>query len=154
VGIRELCTVFMETIFDTANISIEALNKRCENTLNTAIGLQFTQITATELHASLVVSTQNCQPLGHLNGGTSLAMIEILGSLAANLIIDTNVAVAVGQQVNAHHFRPALMGETVNAVASALHIGKKSHVWEVFILNTQGKLVCKGTITMAVIPRN
>lgn len=142
----------MEAIFNTANISIEALNQRCENTLNTAIGLEFTEITNTELRASLEVSHKNCQPLGHLNGGTSLAMIEILGSLAANLVIDKEW-VAVGQQVQANHFRPALLGETVYASATALHLGKRSSVWEVSITNQKNKLVCKGSITMAIIPR-
>ena len=143
----------MEALFDHANISIEALNARCENTLNTAIGLSFTKIDESCLYAELEVSTRNCQPLGHLNGGTSLAIIEILGSLAANLVIDGKRFVAVGQQVNAHHFRPALMGERVFSEAHALHIGKKSHVWEVVILNSKDKIVCKGTITMAVIPK-
>ncbi len=143
----------METLFNTANIHVDALNARCENTLNTAIGLSFTRITQDALFAELQVSTQNCQPLGHLNGGTSLAIIEILGSMAANLVIDHQLWVAVGQQVNAHHFRPALLGERVIAEAKALHIGKKSQVWDVDIRNEAGKAVCRGTITMAVIPR-
>ncbi len=143
----------MEPFFDTANIHVDALNARCENTLNTAIGLSFTKITEDALFAELLVSTQNCQPLGHLNGGTSLAIVEILGSMAANLVIDHDKWVAVGQQVNAHHFRPALLGERVIAEANALHIGRKSQVWEVDIRNESGKDVCKGTITMAVIPR-
>jgi len=141
----------MEVLFDTANISIEALNARCENTLNTAIGLSFTGIDERNLYAELEVGTNNCQPLGHLNGGTSLAIIEILGSLAANLVIDNSLFIAVGQQVNAHHFRPALMGEKVKARAYSLHIGKKSQVWEVVIFNGVHKTICKGTITMAVI---
>jgi len=45
------------------------------------------------------------------------------------------------------------MGERIFAEAQALHVGKKSHVWEVVIVNSKGKVVCKGTITMAVIPR-
>lgn len=143
----------METLFDIANIRIEDLNERCKDTLNTAIGFIYTRITGTTLHAELEVSNKNCQPMGHLNGGTSLAIIEILGSTAANLVLDASLQVAVGQQVNAHHFRPALLGERVHAHTNALHIGKKSHVWEVLIQNTAGKLICKGTITMAVIAR-
>jgi uncharacterized protein (TIGR00369 family) len=143
----------METLFDIANIRIEDLNERCKNTLNTAIGFHYTRITGSTLHAELEVSDKNCQPMGHLNGGTSLAIVEILGSTAANLVLDTSLQVAVGQHVNAHHFRPALIGERVYAHTVALHIGKKSHVWEVLIENAAGKLICKGTITMAVIAR-
>jgi 1,4-dihydroxy-2-naphthoyl-CoA hydrolase len=143
----------MEALFDTANISIEGLNKRCEDTLNTAIGLEFTEISESNLYARLRVDERNCQPLGHLNGGTSLAIIEILGSLSANLVLKSKDFVAVGQQVNAHHFRPAMKGEWVFAVSHALHIGKKSQVWEVIVSNEYHKILCKGTITMAVIAK-
>lgn len=120
--------------------------------MSTAIGLSFTKVTTDSLEAEMTVSELNCQPLGHLNGGASMAAVEIVGSMAANLVIDRDQYVAVGQNIQGSHFRPAKIGETVTAIASALHVGRKSHVWEVDIVNASGKRVCKGSITMAVIP--
>lgn len=142
----------MEGTFDCTNIQIEQLNERCAKTMSTAIGLSFTKVTTDTLEAEMTVSELNCQPLGHLNGGASMAAVEIVGSMAANLVIDRNQYVAVGQNIQGSHFRPAKLGETVTAIATALHVGRKSHVWEVDIVNASGKRVCKGSITMAVIP--
>ncbi len=144
----------MANIFDTANISIDVLNKRCENTMSTAIGLVFTEITADTLKAKMMVNSSNCQPLRMLNGGASMAVVEILGSMAANLILDRDKEVALGQSITGNHFRPVKEGEWIEAVASPIHIGRKSQVWEVSLYQSEGKLVCKGTMNMAVIGIN
>ncbi len=139
--------------FDTANISADELNRHCSNTMNQSIGLEFTYIHPNEIHASMVVGKNNCQPLGNLNGGASMAAVEIVGSMAANLVINREKFVAVGQNIQGSHFRPAMMGEKVTIIGKPLHIGKKSHVWEVELFNQKEKLICKGSITMAVISR-
>jgi 1,4-dihydroxy-2-naphthoyl-CoA hydrolase len=144
----------MANIFDTANISIDALNKRCENTMSTAIGLVFTEITADALKAKMMVNASNCQPLRMLNGGASMAVVEILGSMAANLILDRDKEVALGQSITGNHFRPVKEGEWIEAFAIPIHIGRKSQVWEVSLYQSEGKLVCKGTMNMAVIAIN
>jgi len=140
-------------VFDTANIRLEALNERCENTMNTAIGFEFIEIHSDALVGQMQVSEKNCQPMGLLNGGASMAAIEIAGSMAANLVIPREKSVAVGQNIQGSHFRPAKMGEMIRVEARPLHIGHRSQIWEVELLNQQRKLVCKGSITMAVIPR-
>lgn len=138
--------------FDAANITIGGLNARCENTMNTALGLNFTDMDEHSLTASMMVSEKNCQPLGMLNGGASMAAIEIVGSMAANLVLNRKEWVAVGQNIQGSHFRPAFIGEEVRAIGKPLHIGSRSQIWEVEILNSRNKLICKGSITMAVIP--
>lgn len=140
-------------VFDTANIRLEALNERCANTMNTAIGFEFIEIHSDVLVGQMQVSEKNCQPMGLLNGGASMAAIEIAGSMAANLVIPREKSVAVGQNIHGSHFRPAKMGEMIRVEARPLHIGHRSQIWEVELLNQQQKLVCKGSITMAVIPR-
>ncbi len=138
--------------FDAANITIEGLNARCENTMNTSIGLFFTGIDEHGLSAKMIVSEKNCQPLGMLNGGASLAAIEIVGSLAANLVLNRQEWVAVGQNIQGSHFRPAFIGEEILIVGKPLHLGSRSQIWEVELSNERKKLICKGSITMAVIP--
>lgn len=140
-------------IFDTTNIHVDDLNEHCANTMNQSISLEFTHIYPNEIHAAMLVGNNNCQPLGHLNGGASMAAVEIVGSMAANLVLNREQYVAVGQNIQGSHFRPAMMGEMVKIIGKPLHIGKKSHVWEVELFNQSEKLICKGSITMAVIPR-
>lgn len=128
------------------------MNQRCEQTLNTALGISYTAFTENTLTATMPVNENTIQPLDMMHGGASLAMIETLGSMAANLALDREKFVAVGQSVTCSHLKPAMKGDMVKAVASPLHVGKSSQVWEVAITRGDGVLVCKGNITMAVLP--
>lgn len=138
--------------FDPANITPEQLNKRCEGTLNTALQIVFSEIGEDYLQATMPVFENTIQPLKMLNGGASLALIETLGSMAANLALDREKFVALGQSVTCNHLKPVKMGEWVKATAKPLHIGKKSQVWNVVIEDPADQVICFGTITMAVIP--
>jgi uncharacterized protein (TIGR00369 family) len=148
----EFCSRLDSIFFDSANITTEALNERCNNTLNTALGIVFTEIGPDYLCASMPVDERTIQPLGMLNGGASLSLIEILGSMAGNLCLDRNKWVAFGQSVTCNHVKPAFKGEMVTGKATMVHAGRTSQVWDVSIYNQKGARICKGTITLAVVP--
>jgi 1,4-dihydroxy-2-naphthoyl-CoA hydrolase len=137
--------------FDPAKISVDALNDRCKGTMNEALGIEYTALGDNWLEAKMPVNANTIQPLKMLNGGASLALIEILGSMAANLVLDRNRFVALGQAVTCNHLKPANMGEEITARATPLHLGRTSQVWEVVLTSNTGKMVCKGNITMAVV---
>lgn len=120
--------------------------------MNTALGISFSAIGPDWLEAEMPVDERTIQPLGMLNGGASLGMIESLGSMAANLALDRSRFVAVGQSVNCNHLKPAFKGDRVTGRAVPVHIGRSSQVWEVNITTSAGKTVCRGVITMAVVP--
>lgn len=121
--------------------------------MNTALGITFTELGHDFLEATMPVDQNTVQPMRLLNGGASLALIECLGSMAANLTFDRNQFVAVGQAVTASHFKSAKEGESVTGRAVALHLGKSSQIWEVLIKNAADIPICKGTITMAVLTK-
>lgn len=120
--------------------------------MNTALQIVFSEIGEDYLRATMPVFENTIQPLKMLNGGASLALIETLGSMAANLALDREKFVALGQSVTCNHLKPVKMGEQVVATAKPLHIGRKSQVWNVVIEDPAGNVICFGTITMAVIP--
>lgn len=104
--------------FDPAKISVDALNDRCKGTMNEALGIEYTALGDNWLEAKMPVNANTIQPLKMLNGGASLALIEILGSMAANLVLDRNRFVALGQAVTCNHLKPANMGEEITARAT------------------------------------
>lgn len=120
--------------------------------MNTALGILFTEIGPNYLSATMTVGPASIQPLGMLNGGASMALVEIVGSMAANLAIDRSAYVAFGLDINGNHIKPAFKGEIVKATATPFHMGKSTHVWEVKIANAQEQLIHVGRITMAVMP--
>ncbi|MCL8000741.1 hotdog fold thioesterase, partial [Brucella sp. 21LCYQ03] len=90
------------------------------------------------------------QPYGLLHGGASVVLAESVGSVATNLIVDPDKYVGVGLEVNANHLRPVLSGEVI-ATCTPLHIGGKTHIWDIKIRDSKGKLTCVSRLTVAII---
>src|SRR3990167_2479006 len=133
-------------------ITHQLLAERSANTFATFIGIEFTEFGEDYLKATLPVDHRTKQPLGFLNGGVSAALAETVASTAANYCVDQSVCYCVGLDINANHLRPAVSG-IVTAIAKPLHLGNKTHVWEIKIENEAGKLVCISRMTMAVVYR-
>jgi 1,4-dihydroxy-2-naphthoyl-CoA hydrolase len=66
--------------------------------------------------------------------------------------VDQSLFHCVGQEINANHIRAVGTG-WVYGEARPLHLGKSSHVWEIKIINEDGKLVCISRVTMAVLSK-
>jgi len=41
----------------------------------------------------------------------------------------------------------------VIGTARPIHLGKRSHVWEIRLTNEEGKLSCLAKLTLAIVPR-
>ncbi|MFN8437211.1 MAG: hotdog fold thioesterase [Cytophagales bacterium] len=115
--------------------------------------IEFTEITSNSLTAKMPVNHKTKQPYGILHGGASVALAETVGSIAGNLLVNDSGKMCVGLEINANHLRPASDGY-VYAVATPLHLGSKTHVWDIKISNDDNKLVCVSRLTLAVIPKN
>jgi 1,4-dihydroxy-2-naphthoyl-CoA hydrolase len=116
------------------------------------IGIEFSAWDDESLSARMPVDKRTHQPYGILHGGASVVLAESLGSVASNLLIDGNKYVGVGLEVNANHLRPVKSG-LVTGICKAIHIGAKTHVWDIRITNEAGKLVCICRLTVAIVMR-
>ena len=104
------------------------------------------------LRMRMPVDDRTRQPYGRLHGGASVALAETVASIAANLCIDPEKGVAVGQEINANHVRPAFDG-WVYGTAQPEALGRGSQVWSIRIEDEGGRLVCISRFTVAVIAR-
>ncbi len=116
------------------------------------LGIEFTAIGEDWLEAKMPVDPRTHQPLGLLHGGASVALAETMGSVAATFCVDLKTQYCVGLDINANHIKSVKSG-FVYGKTKPLHIGKKTHVWEIRITNDEKELVCISRITMAVIDR-
>jgi 1,4-dihydroxy-2-naphthoyl-CoA hydrolase len=66
--------------------------------------------------------------------------------------VDVSKQYCVGLEINANHIK-SVRGGFVKGVTKAIHIGKKTQVWEIRITSETGDLVCISRITMAVLDR-
>lgn len=135
-----------------ATVTPEALNMLSRNTMAEQIGIEFTAVGADYLEAKMPVDSRTQQPFGMLHGGASVALAETMGSVAATCCVDTGRQFCVGLDINANHVRSVRNG-FVKGITKPLHIGKKTQVWEIRILNEADELVCISRITMAVLEK-
>jgi 1,4-dihydroxy-2-naphthoyl-CoA hydrolase len=133
--------------------TVQELNDRPNNHLAALIGIEFSEITEHSLSATMPVDERTHQPFGILHGGASVVLAETLGSVASTLIIDPDQWMAVGLEVNANHLRPVFNGH-VKGICTPIHIGGKTHVWDIKIFNDQEKLTCISRLTVAIIPKH
>jgi 1,4-dihydroxy-2-naphthoyl-CoA hydrolase len=132
--------------------TLEELNAGREGTLIHNLGILFSEIGADFIRGTMPVDARTWQPYGLLHGGASVALAETLGSTGAAMCVDAAEYQVVGQEINANHVRAARSG-VVTGTARPAHIGGRTHVWSIEILNEAQKLVCISRITMAVIKR-
>lgn len=134
------------------NVTLEILNKMSANTMVEHLGIVFTAIGDDYIQATMPVDHRTHQPYGLLHGGASVALAETLGSVAAHCCIDSTIQYCVGLDINANHVKGIKQG-TVTGTTKPIHIGKRTHVWEIRITNEQNELICISRITMAVIDK-
>ena len=134
------------------DFSVEQLNNRPKNHLGALLDIRFTDFTAESLSATMPVNEKTHQPMGILHGGASVVLAETLGSVASTLCIDTEKYMAVGLEINANHLRPVSKG-LVTGICTPLHIGAKTHVWDIKIRNEAGKLSCISRLTVAIVAK-
>jgi 1,4-dihydroxy-2-naphthoyl-CoA hydrolase len=133
-------------------ITLEELNRQSRNTMVEHIGIEFTAIGPDFLEAKMPVDARTHQPFGLLHGGASVALAETLGSMAAACCIDLSRQFCVGLDINANHVKGVTNGY-VKGITKPIHIGKKTQVWEIRIINERDELVCISRITMAVLDK-
>ncbi|MBL7871429.1 MAG: hotdog fold thioesterase [Cyclobacteriaceae bacterium] len=135
-------------------ITIEILNKFSANTLASHLGIEVIGIGADSdsITAKMPVDHRTHQPLGLLHGGASVALAETLGSIGAMCCLDFDKQYCVGLEINANHIKSARSG-FVHGTAKPIHIGKRTQVWEIKIVNESQELVCISRITLAIIDK-
>lgn len=131
---------------------LEALNRRGAGTLVEHLGICVVAVGEDSLSATMPVDGRTLQPYGILHGGASLALAETVGSMAGNLCVDPARRYVVGIEINANHLRTVRDGE-VRATARPLHLGRRTQVWEIRIVDEAARLVCAARLTLGVLDR-
>lgn len=129
----------------------QAVIARAEGTMIDHLDIEIVEIGDDFLKARMPVDARTVQPQGRLHGGASCVLAETVGSIAANLVIDSSEFLAVGLEINANHIRPVKDG-FVYGTARPDSIGRTTQVWTIRITDDADRLVCISRLTMAVIP--
>lgn len=140
------------TIWYNKQLSLNDLIPLGRDTMGEYIGIEWTEVGEDYIKAKMPVDHRTKQPYGLLHGGASCVLSETIGSVASAMVIDHSKFVCVGLEINANHVRSVRTG-FVTGIATPLHLGANTHVWDVKIYDEINKLVCISRLTVAIIPR-
>jgi 1,4-dihydroxy-2-naphthoyl-CoA hydrolase len=133
-------------------LSVEKLRPLGPNTMAAYLGIEWVEVGRDSLMAKMPVDHRTIQPYGLLHGGASCVLAETIGSVASAMVIDHSKFYCVGLEINANHVRGVKEG-FVSGIATPLHLGKTTHVWDIKIYDEREKLVCVSRLTVAILKR-
>ena len=142
-----------QAIWNNSDIDIQQIQVVSKGTMMETLDINYTEITDNTLSASMPVDKRTVQPLRKLHGGASCVLAETLGSVASNMVVDQKEFFAVGQHISTHHLKAANEGSVVTGKVTPIHLGSRTHLWEILITDESGQLISTTKLTMAIIKR-
>ena len=138
--------------FRAAKIPLDQLNAQAKHALMGNLGIQYTYASDDRVEATMPVDERTRQPFGILHGGATLALAETVAGLGSMILCQSD-EIIVGMQVSGNHISSAHEGDTVRAVATIVHKGRSSHVWNVDVFTSTNKLVSSVRVVNSVMKK-
>lgn len=133
-------------------LTADYLNVFCKDSMISNLGIEFTEVGSDFITARMPVDKRTIQPFGLLHGGASVTLAETLGSVASTFTVNEETHYCVGLEINANHVK-AIKEGYVHGKTTPIHIGSKTHIWEIRISNEKEQLVSICRLTMAVLEK-
>ncbi|WP_024804718.1 PaaI family thioesterase [Nocardia sp. BMG51109] len=129
-----------------ANMTPELMTRLSEGHFTDLIGLKYTELGPDRVAGEWVVSPQQHQPAGIVNGGVHCTVIETLASVGGSVWFGERGTV-VGVNNNTDFLRPVRAG-TLRGVATPIHRGRTQQLWQVVITDEQDRMVARGQVRL------
>ncbi len=130
---------------------LKRCNAMCKKTLMETLEIEFIDFTENSLTARMPVTPKVHQPDGVLHGGASVALAESVGSAGAYIFLDSENFMIRGIEISANHVKSVRDG-FVDAVATLIHKGRTTQLWQIKILNSDKELVSLIKLMTITIP--
>jgi len=127
------------------------IKKICENTLMEHLGMEFIEVSAGRVVATMPVDHRTVQPMGRLHGGAIMALAESIGSIGSAFMVDTEKFHVLGVEISGSHVGTTNEKEVI-AIGTIIHQGKSSHVWEIKVQDKNEKLISLCRLSCRIIP--
>ncbi|MDR3651457.1 MAG: PaaI family thioesterase [Paludibacter sp.] len=132
-------------------LNLEELNNLCKNTMMEHLGIEYTEVSNGRIVAKMPVDKRTIQPMKRLHGGATMALAESVGSAGSLTLVDLTKFSVLGVEISGSHIG-ATREDYVFGIGTLLHKGKTSHVWEIRVEDSTGKLISICRLTNRIIP--
>ena len=150
----QISSIFTEKLamsFDKEKV-LQLCNHLSKNTLMQTLEIEYIDAGEDFLVAKMPVNPRVHQPMGLLHGGASVALAESVGSAASLMFVNPEKQEVRGIEISANHLKSKREG-MVTATAKIVHKGASLHLWEIRIVDEQGKLISLCKLTNMILSR-
>ena len=128
------------------------LHSRMMGTMIEALGIRFIPTDDDYAVAEMPICPATRQYMGILHGGASLTLAETIAGVGSLHLIEYDEAYAVcGTEVSGSHVAMSANEGKVYGKARLVHAGKSTHVWNVDIVDEDGKILSEERVTNRII---
>src|SRR5699024_6339786 len=120
--------------------------------LMTSLGIEFIKTEKDNVTLTMPVDERTHQPAGFLHGGASVLLAESAASNGGFMNINQETELDYGIENNENHIKSKREG-IVTAVATPIHIGKTTMVWNIRITDEENDLISISRCTLGVVPK-
>lgn len=131
---------------------VAMINSTREGSVWDVLDIKLVSAEKDKVVATMPIGPNHRQQIGYLHGGISVLLAESLASLGTALNIDPSKQMAFGLEINANHLRPKREGQ-LTGVATPIHRGRTTQVWDIRISDENDKLICVSRCTVAIVDR-
>ncbi|MFD1824101.1 MULTISPECIES: PaaI family thioesterase [Mumia] len=116
--------------------------------LGGVLGFSYDEVSGDRVVVTWTVGPEHLQPFGIVHGGVYCAVHESAASTAGQAWL-RDKGIVVGVNNNTDFLRQAHAGDALRTVATPIHRGRTSQLWEISTTNVEGKLVSRGQVRLA-----
>ena len=151
-GVATVAEKYILSAIHPSAVPLAQLNAQGRNALMGHLGIQYTYASADRVEATMPVDHRTRQPFGILHGGATLALAETVAGLGSFILCEPD-EMMVGMQVSGNHLSSAHEGDTVRAVATIIHKGRSSHLWNVDVYTSTDKLISSVRVLNSIMKK-
>jgi 1,4-dihydroxy-2-naphthoyl-CoA hydrolase len=129
----------------------EEMQARIQSLLPGLMGIEFKDVTADKIVATMLVRPDLCTAGNVLHGGAYMAFADTVGAIGAVMNLPPNTRTTTIES-KTNFLGAAPVNTHVTAESTPLHRGKTTQVWQTMIRSQAGKLCAVVTQTQMVLP--
>lgn len=115
------------------------------------MGIEIVSATKERIEARLLVRPDLCNPMRGLHGGAAMSLADTLGAMGASMNLPEGAGGTTTLESKTNFIGVAREGETVTAICTPLHVGRRTSIWQTKITSEAGKTVALVTQTQMVL---
>ena len=115
-------------------------------------GLHFDEVSARRVTGWIDLGPDHHTPWGIVHGGVYATAVETAASVGASMAAAEYGKIAVGLSNTTNFLRPMVKGR-VTVTATPIQQGRTQQLWQVDVVNTEGKMVATGQLRLQNVDR-